>query len=180
MIRLGALSALVLLVPGLLMLVMAYMVLRGRRGAAYTLPPARASDGSAYWGAQQARRVETRVTETREPAPRLEKSRDWWDATREAEIQQRMEEAREWIRARKEREAEEARECIRIAKERESARIHPFGWTCVGVSDTFGPYLCAVPPTGPQVHYYSETKCSWEPAPEWLAQRAREVLGGAS
>lgn len=72
MIRIAGAAALALLVPGVLMLVLAALVLRGRRAAARTLaPPRPSSDGSRYWADRAGQRVEQRVTETREPAPLL-------------------------------------------------------------------------------------------------------------
>lgn len=176
MIRLGALSALVLLVPGLLMIVMAWMILKGRRGAAYTLPPARASDGSAYWGAQQAQRVEQRVTETREPAPRLDRSETFQKAARDlsrANWDDACREALEWVY-----DSAGARIGLRV-RPGEAGRpanlpaSHPFNWTLVFV----GGILCAVPPTGPAAHRYDSERCSWEPTSEALATCARRALG---
>lgn len=170
MIRLAAVSALALLVPGLLLLTLAYLILRGRRAVA--LPSSsemrRRRLGTHLAGALEEQ-VETRVTETREPAPALERSPEWWEARRAAEIEQRMEEAREWI--------------ARAREDRPARRIHPFGWAVCYVAnhnDASGGWLCGVPPSGPVVHFFNDLSLAWEPAPDWLAARAREVLGGAS
>lgn len=55
--------------------------------------------------------------------------------------------------------------------------MHPLGWTCVNVSTSAGNWLCAVPRSGPMVHFHDEHPEGWHPAPEWLAKAAREALG---
>lgn len=60
---------------------------------------------------------------------------------------------------------------------------HPLGWALCYVANQFAPggrYLCAVPPSGPVVHYYSALNSAWIAAPGGLARAARAALGESS
>lgn len=154
------------LVTGALLLVVAYVIMRGRssrRADAAAVIEARRkraeSDGLTYFARQRERQVETRETSTTAtvaPLPTASREQAQRDLA-EAHLSDRLDVV--WQK---------------IADEigKPPRKVHPLGWTLVGVRGR----LCAVAPGG-CVDLYSEATCAWIPADQDMTRAARGVLG---
>jgi hypothetical protein len=165
-IRLVCVAALALLVPGVLMLVLSGLILRGRRAALPSGAELRRRRLGTHLAGALERETVTRETHTREPVRSLERPsarlQKLWDERIKPAIAAELE-----------------------ARAAMAERAHPEGWTPVVVSGVFTAYtpnreraLCAVAPDG-RVALFSRTGLLWFEVARTghLADVARAALG---